>query len=50
MAEDFNKISETDLNILIDMSKNAQDYFENYIRPYFNDPTISFLKWLEKEK
>ena len=46
MAEDFRQISKTDINILKEMSLNAQEYFEVYIREYFKDPTKMFLNWL----
>lgn len=48
MTNKLQEIANTDVNVLRNMSLNAQEYFETYIREYFKDPTKMFLNWLNK--
>lgn len=45
------EIKNTDIELLKQMSINAKEYFEVYIRnEYFKDPTLSFIKWLKRNE
>lgn len=46
----LNEIKNTDLGLLKEMSYNARKYFDVCLKPYFEDPTLSFIKWLEKNE
>lgn len=50
MLLEFSKIKNTSTNVIKEMSKNAQEYFEVQVRSYFYDPTLKFLKWYNNEK
>tara|TARA_R110000796_G_scaffold137919_5_gene253996 strand:+ start:2641 stop:3573 length:933 start_codon:yes stop_codon:yes gene_type:complete len=44
------EIQEYPVDKLKNMSYNAKEYFENYVRKYFEDPTLTFINWLKEEK
>ena len=44
------EIQNTDISTLKEMSSNAKEYFEVYIKEYFKDPTLSFIKWLKQNE
>jgi hypothetical protein len=50
MMEKLYEIQEYPVVKLEEMSYNAKEYFENYVRKYFEDPTLMFIEWLKKEK
>jgi len=35
---------------LIERAEAAREYFENVIRVYFNDPTLTFIAWLNNDR
>ena len=43
------EITQTPIEIIKEMSDNAQDYFNCFIVSYFKDPTLTFLNWLSNE-
>jgi len=49
MLNELQKIQDTPLEELRQMSINAKEYFETCIRKYFEDPTLRFIEWLEGE-
>jgi len=44
------EIQNTNIETLKEMSYNAKEYFETYIKEYFSDPTLSFIKWLKQNE
>ena len=46
MAEVFRTIARSGKEELSARGKSARAYFDNVVRPYFGDPTLSFLRWL----
>lgn len=47
IMDELIKISQTDLTTITQMSINAQEYFQTKIVEYFEDPTLTFIKWLK---
>jgi hypothetical protein len=47
MAEFFWRIARSGEEELRERGKAARNYFDNVVRPYFCDPTQSFLRWLQ---
>ena len=50
IAEDLKEIEQTPLQKLEEMSYNSKEFFESKIRKYFEDPTLRFIEWLEKNE
>ena len=50
MSKEIQAIQQTPEDVLKEMSHNAKTFFEEYVRKYFQDPTISFIKWKQGEK
>ena len=49
LHEEFKKIYETPHSELKKKANAARKYFDTAIKEYFEDPTLYFLKWLEKK-
>jgi len=50
LKEKLVEIYETPISELNDRADMARKYFDEVIREYFADPTLYFLKWLEKNE
>ena len=50
ILKELQKIQNIPSEELKEMSINAKEYFENYVRGYFEDPTLSFIKWLKGDE
>ena len=50
MANELVKVYNTDIGELEERGKAARKYFDTVIRKYFEDPTLYFLNWLERNK
>lgn len=50
MANELIKIYNTDIGELRERGNAARKYFDTVIRKYFEDPTLYFLNWLERNK
>jgi len=48
LANELTKIAETPIKELHDRAKAARNYFDTTLRTYFKDPTLFFLKYLER--
>lgn len=46
---EFEKIAQTPLPELQDRARAARAYFDAVVRPYFADPTLEFIKFLERK-
>ena len=49
MSNELIKISKTNISVIQEMSNNAQEYFQTKIVDYFKDPTLTFIKWIQKQ-
>mgnify|MGYP003669997377 FL=1 len=50
IAESLQEIYDEPMSELQNRANDARKYFEEVIRPYFQDPTLRFLEWLEKNE
>lgn len=48
MTAELEGIQNADERLIRAFSLNCQEYFENYVRPYLNDPTACFIEWLRR--
>ena len=48
LYNELSKIYNTNINELNERAVLARKYFDNVLREYFKDPTLYFLKWLQK--
>jgi hypothetical protein len=50
MTEFFRRVAQTGWEELRERGKAARAYFDNVVQPYFRDPTLSFLRWLQRDR
>jgi len=50
LAEELIKVYNTDMHELKDRANAARNYFDVVIKKYFEDPTLYFLNWLNKNE
>lgn len=50
LANELINIYNTDIEELKERGMEARKYFDTVVRPYMDDPTLYFLKWLERNK
>jgi len=41
----INEISKLPINVINEYSRNAVEFFNTYVKEYFADPTLQFIKW-----
>jgi hypothetical protein len=42
----ISEISKLPINVINEYSSNAVEFFNTYVKDYFADPTLSFIKWM----
>jgi len=48
MAKELVEIENTPLSTLQEMGTNSKEFFESHLRKYFEDPTSTFIEWLNE--